>query len=271
MIFFIIFVTILILFCIIYLMYIQYNEDKQVTYLNGKLDGKLPNILYLIIYNENNEYERKMKKVLEKYVHKFNHITTYFVTLKQLNKPFIIEGDVIYINGTESFIPGILYKTVKTLQILTTNKEYDYILRGNISTVINLHKLTNILKLNNTRNIYGGGWIGVTFPMHWSDLSDIKFIGTKFSIGTSIIFDKISLKFILDNINKLNYDIIDDVSFGILMKDNKNVSYIEYPGYKTNWSDDYKHIVFYRNKSNNRHNDTNKMSKFVDYLNKIHQ
>ena len=277
---FMILISIIIIISI--LLFIKYNrhiENNYIKQLNSPLHGKLPKILYLIIYNENSEYERKMKKILEKYVHKFDHITTYFVTMKQLNeKNYIIKNNIIYINGDESYIPGILHKTIKALQILTNDDKYDYILRGNISTVIDLHKLTNILKINNKKNIYGSSFM-FTFPLNciilmyslaWPnptfEINDIVYINTKFASGTNIILDKISLKYLLNNVKKLDYNTIDDKAIGILMQNNKNVSYINYPGFR--WNDDYKHIIFYRNKSNDRYEDISRINKFIDYLNR---
>jgi hypothetical protein len=63
--------------------------------------------------------EVEMKKVLERYVYNFSNIDTYFISLKQLNKiECIIDGRTVYINGKESFIPGVLHKTIEALKLL---------------------------------------------------------------------------------------------------------------------------------------------------------
>ena len=227
---------------------------------------KLPNILYVIIYNENVDYERKMKKILEKYVHKFSHITTYFVTMKPMDNFHMIQQNIIYINGNESLIPGILYKTIKALQILTLNHKYDYVIRGNISTIINLNKLAKILQVNDKTNIYGSGFmheLGNIDPMY--GITDFTYFGIKYASGTNIILDKISLSYLLNNENNLDYNIIDDVAIGALMRDNKTVSYINYPHFNYN-SNNYKHVIFSRNKRNDRMDDVIEMKKFIDYL-----
>ena len=82
--------------------------------------------------------------------------------------------------------------------------------------------------------------------------------------------DKISVKYLLDNINKLRYDIIDDVAIGLLMKSNKDVKYYEFPGYSFNsfysLNKNFEHTIFYRNKTDNRYDDIKTMTNFVNYL-----
>lgn len=227
-----------------------------------------PKILYLILYNESTDYERQMKQVLDKYVNKFSHITTYYVAFKKLNnRVYEINGNIIYLNGAETYIPGILDKTVKALKLLTENNNYDYIIRSNISTVINLDKLTELITNVKDTNIYGTGRF--IFPFY----SENNLDSTQFASGTSIILDKISLNYLLNNVSKLRYDIIDDVAIGLLMKSNTNVKYYEFPGFYNNYevfrkqlSNPFEHIIFFRNKTNNRYDDINSMNDFINYL-----
>ena len=259
--------------------------NENVKNLNKPLSTyeKLPKILYLILYNENLDHENEMKRVLDRYVNNFSHVKTYFVAFKKLNnKEYEINGNTIYFNGIESYIPGVLDKTIKTIRLLTTNLTYDYLVRSNISTVIDLTKLTNLLANIKNTNIYATGWT----------LVGCKKCGPKnfllsYASGTSIILDKVSAKYLLDNADKLRYDIIDDMSIGLLMKSNKGVKIYEFPGFKFNKinnikllynyvnspklildSDPYafKNIIFYRNKTKNRYHDIIKMNNFVNYL-----
>ena len=48
---------------------------------------------------------------------------------------------MIYIKGEETFIPGILEKTLLAIKISSKNFTYDYIVRTNISTLVNYIKL----------------------------------------------------------------------------------------------------------------------------------
>jgi len=51
-----------------------------------------------------------------------------------------------------------------------------------------------------------------------SGIIDNRYSGTYFLSGTSMIFSKNSFKLIMDNIDSIDYSIVDDVAFGVLMK-----------------------------------------------------
>lgn len=232
-----------------------------------------PNILYLIIYNEKTFYENEMKKALERYIYKFDHITPYFICFKSLDKmEYEILDNTIYFHGKETMLPGILDKTVKALQLLTKYNEYDFIIRSNVSTVINLNKLTVMLQklLNDKKkNIYASGYMINRRLNSVEKTANNNTLLLQYASGTNIILDKVALNFLLKNQDKLPYKVIDDTAIGILMKKNNGISYITFPNFKTNLSQDYANIVFYRNKTaSNRKLDVQKMNKFISYLNK---
>lgn len=274
-------IIVLIIIISFILCYNQIQSNNQIKNLDKPLSTyqKLPKILYLILYNENVDYERQMKQALDRYVNNFNHIKTFFIAFKRLNKEYEINGNVIYFNGSESFIPGILDKTIKALKLLTKIYDYNYVIRSNISTVINLTKITNLLAQNKNTNIYYGGFI----IMHICMKCNLKI--TQFISGTSIILDKISTNFLLNNVDKLRYDHSDDVAIGLLMDLNEGVKKYELPGLALNTTpvldfvynlikfpeyilnlDYYDLIIFYRNKSKDRYNDIKSMNQFIDYL-----
>ena len=80
-------------------------------------------ILHIIIYSNSKfsdnikegTYEN-MQKLLSNYYKKFNdNVTTYFVKYNEYVKSiygseYYIENGIIYINGKESYVPGILKK-----------------------------------------------------------------------------------------------------------------------------------------------------------------
>ena len=109
-------------------------------------------ILNLILYNENEEYERQMKKELEKYLKKFEFVSFYFITFRDQEQNIEIENNCFYLKGKEGFIPQCLDKTLIALEYFL-NKSFDYIVRSNISTIINFNYFPFKEKL---QNIYSG-------------------------------------------------------------------------------------------------------------------
>lgn len=260
-------VLILLVCIIIYYNLCKINNDIKNLDKPLSMYKKLPKILYLIIYNENTDYEKKMKEVLDKYINNFCHITAYYITFKKLDKKYEINGNIIYFDGTETSVPGILDKTIRGIKLLANNYEYDYMIRSNISTVVNFIKLTHLLANIKETNIYGTDKFIVSLHFCRGLACDTKDIYIQFASGTCIILDKISLEYLLNNINKLRYDIIDDVAIGLLMKSNNDIKYYEFPGFSSNsTNNNFEHIIFYRNKTGNRYNDIKTMNNFINYL-----
>ena len=145
------------------------------------------------------------------------------------------EKQIIFLKGEETFIPGILEKTIKSFKIITQMfPEYDYIVRSNISTIVNLKLLREKLYQYETPILYGGyirdlQWCG-------SGITTSCFFGTLFASGIGIIFSKSTINIILDNTHLLRYDIIDDVALGVLFKEHfpkiaNNVYYLKETDY----------------------------------------
>jgi hypothetical protein len=236
-------------------------------------------ILILFIYSENNIYN-KMMNLQRKYIHKFNEVVSYFVQMRENQLSEIeIENDVIFVKGEETYL-NILYKTVKSIEYLFEKKNYDFLIRTNISTIINIPKLINYLTyINPKEHIYTGG--SFFWDLQWIDnksgVTDKTFWGTRFIGGTSITFSAETIKNILNNKNNLIYDIIDDVSFGIYIKKylpiaiqngEKNLSQIYYTNIekKEQLINCYMNYEFYRNWHCDRNNDLLLMELLITLL-----
>jgi hypothetical protein len=126
------------------------------------------------------------------------------------------ENNMLYIRGKETYVPGILHKTVSAFQFVhLLDKKYDYIIRTNISTLVNFEKLSEELRKNPID--YGAGRY-MTICNRWRDyksgINDGRYKGLVFPSGTCIIFsDKLFHKMI-DKIHLIDYSVIDDVSIG---------------------------------------------------------
>lgn len=232
-------------------------------------------ILHIIIYSNSKfsddikegTYEN-MQKILNIYYKKFNdNVSTYFVKYNEYvkstyGKEFYIENNIIYIDGKESSIPGILEKTLLAFKYLN-NFDYDYLIRSNISTIIEFNRLISYLE-KNPIDYYGAGKL-VNLQWTGGGIFDSTWYSTLFASGTSIIFTKKAVDEIVNNMNLVRMDIIDDVSLGIYVREHKNITPIEinqkhfyevphFSKYSNSISQfiefikNNKDIIFYRNK-----------------------
>ena len=249
-------------------------------------------ILHLILYSNisdgiNNEdiiYE-KMKNIQEQYYNIYEpNVKTYYIKYNKNddNHEYVLQGNILHINGDESNIPGILDKTIKSLEYFK-NIKYDYLVRSNISTIINFENL--ICELHkNPINFYGGGTL---IDLQWkgNGINDETFFGTLFAQGTSIILTNEAANFLLENKDLLKYDIVDDVSIGIFMKENRKdflpeeidkKYYVIMPCFLYQIDNKYenikshyenRNIIFYRNKHiNDRNLDFMQMNILISLL-----
>jgi hypothetical protein len=210
-------------------------------------------ILHLVLYSRNIHYDM-MKTITEQYYKKFNNVDTYYYLFD--NELDGIYNNIVYIKGNDTFVPGILTKTIKAFEKFNEFENYDYVIRSNISTLVNFTLLSNYLKNNIV--MYGGGLI---FDLQWCDYScgitDKTYWGTHFVSGTCIILNRETACNILKNLHLLNYNIIDDVAIGVLLKNlNINITNIgQFIYCNKHFCNISNNIIFYRNKNIDRNDD----------------
>lgn len=174
-------------------------------------------IIILIISSQATHYDQ-MKEIWKKYMNKHANIKCYFIEFDNdidVNTVLDEMNNTIYVKGNESYIPGILDKTIKSIQhIVLSNVEFDYILRTNLSTFVVLDKLYNYL-LNNP--IDYGGPLGIisNFTQYKKYLDEIDETNRFFPSGTGILMSKIAVNKLLENIP--DYTFIDDLSIGLVL------------------------------------------------------
>ena len=232
-------------------------------------------ILNLVIYSYNEIYEQ-MYKLTSSYYSEFSNVDTIYICYKnnKNNKNTEENKNILELDGEESIVPGVLDKTVKALLYFSYDikEKYDYVIRSNISTVIEFKKLNKLLL--NERIDYGGGLINT---LNWLDppsgIINKKYFGTKFVSGTCIIMSKNTVLSILSKQDLINYTIIDDVSIGILIKnyfpdisikDLKNFVFVN--NINNAILKVYKNYIFYRHKTKNRKNDIINMTHIINLI-----
>lgn len=228
-------------------------------------------LLNLIIYSTDIPEYEEMYKIQSAYLKKIG-IEHYFLIFSEnmfgIDKNMIFHDNIIYFKGKENLIPGVLLKSLYGMEFF--NNDYDYIIRSNISEIINFDLLRD--KLSKNSFDYGGSQYK---KLQWLDyragILDKTFWGHKFVQGNAIIISNNFKNLIVQNKNRiLNYKVVDDVAFGLLYDDLRsehNLKDVITFEEKIN-TDKYKEgIVFYRNKhSYDRKIDVVNMKKICDEI-----
>ena len=240
------------------------NKPSKMKYIN------------LVLYSDDKEYN-EMKEITQKYYKKFENVKTmYYKYDEKMNEEYLMEGDVLKIKGKETYVPGILEKTVKAMEYVE-NDEYDYLVRSNISTIVDFKLLDEELK--KTPIEYGGGLINNLQKLDVNaGIKDNTHFGLNYVSGTAIIMSKNTLKEMIKQKDKIDYKMLDDVSIGLLMRFLKKEPVLVkegsflmvYEGEENiikNISN--KSYIFYRNRNPDRKTDVKQMRIIVDYLLKM--
>jgi hypothetical protein len=237
-------------------------SNKNIENMENNL---YPRILHLVLYSEDPNYDA-MYRVTREYYKRFNNVTTIYYKFSD-RKEVHIEQDMMYIPGNETYIPGILEKTVKAMKKIQHETSYQYIVRSNISTLINFNLLSQYL-VNNSFE-YGGGLIN---NLDWDyynkeGIVDSNYIDCKYVSGTAIIMRWDFFQQFMNHVDSIDYRAIDDVAIGLLIKKffpNITPYHIDSFIYVNKKKDIKPNIIFYRNRTNNRKNDVNMIKSIIN-------
>jgi hypothetical protein len=160
-----------------------------------------------------------MHEITGPYYQQFKDVTTvYYSYQEDLEEPFKQEGDRLLIKGKEEYGPAIMEKTVQAFEYFqSTLSTYDYVVRSNISTIIRFDLLQK--ELMNQTIAYGG----FMKDLQWTDPScgihDSRWFGTLYASGICIIFSSNTIIQLLEHRHLINKEVIDDIAFGIFVKE----------------------------------------------------
>jgi len=237
------------------------------------------NFLILILYNETKLY-KSMYELLVKHYNKYNSVKFHFIELMEYEFPVT---DVIAFNdyhrlifrGSDSLYPGCMDKTIKGLEYERENiynGKYDYIIRTNISSIINIKLLADNINslpvkydyMGSIENLYRYGNI----------VPNDELASKHYASGTMIVMNPHFAKLIMNNkqfFSDNNYydDFIIGVfankfaaAYNITMNFTTFKHMVNNPGYDPN-------IVLYRNRSGNESDsdrtiDVKNMAKIIE-------
>lgn len=112
---------------------------------------------------------------------------------KEINIP---KENIIITNTKEDTIPGILKKTIISMQYIVNNYDYDFFFRTNLSSFLIIENLIKIKNNLPSNNVFAG------------------VLGKDFVSGSGFWLSKDVVNYILENKSSINYSIIDDVAIG---------------------------------------------------------
>lgn len=207
----------------------SYRIDNKITELTEELtfyESLLKRRIVILILTSPG-YE-EYNRIMESYLNNFEIEFYFYCYSSQYTEIKIIEHN-IYIPGEETFIPGILNKTIDVLKMF---QDYDYVIRLNSTTFINLNKLSlgneNFsCKTRNNTDYYGymnsislnqNDKYGVTYNFLE------KYGSFAFVSGKCIILSKNAIKYYLSN--EINMKVMDDISLALSFKDKYKVEHI---------------------------------------------
>lgn len=255
--------------CITITIYMAYTPFKRIHMIPPGFQyhiippKKYPTIMHLVLFSHGEEYD-EMYNITKQYYQQFHNVTTIYYTFSESNRDAYQMDGILYLPGEETYIPGILDKTIKAFEFVK-DKSFDYLIRSNVSTIINFNNLSSIIT---QYPITVGG--GMVYKHTWGGKNHERY-NTIYPHGTSMILSKPMLMELLDEKDQINYNIIDDLEIGhVLEREYPSLPFYSFQHYfayvdeKTNMDQlDYKNIIFYRNKSEDRKQDIQNMKEIV--------
>ena len=219
-------------------------------------------IIHLVLFSPNFPYHDMMKITRSFYQQFQPWVTTiYYCFDPTLEQDHLWDSNemILRLRGTETYVPGILLKTLLAIQFATTTfSEFDYIVRSNVSTIVDFRYL--FLEMKEQSFEYGGYFIN---DLQWIDpaggVVDETWFGTNYASGTCILIGRnLALKMVSD-MNLFRTDLVDDLSIGVYMK--------EHCPHIPIWTCSKKFPWFYRNRQKKRANDLETMQKIIYKIN----
>jgi len=181
-------------------------------------------IIFLIISSNNEEVYLQMKELQPSIYNLYSNQIKYFFIENQsdLNNDVIEENNYLYINGSESFIPGIYQKSIKAIEYVTNNYSFDYVIRTNLSTIWNMDNLFTFLDSQSKEKFAGGyafqGFISGTGIIMSRDVGILVYS----NLNSSYIGDDLAISQTIQSQNINLYD-IQEYKWGFLIPRNDNL------------------------------------------------
>jgi hypothetical protein len=162
----------------------------------------------------------EMYNITSKFYNLFDDVDTYYVCMDpKLGSDFLIDGDLLWIRGSESLVPGVLQKTIDAILRFDLTK-YDFIVRSNSSTVIDFYQFLGCVPvlLDKKVNYLCVNKINVARLDPLCGIHDSKYFGLNYASGTMIVMSREAAVNMIAKRHFLDYAVIDDVAIGAFFK-----------------------------------------------------
>ena len=169
-------------------------------------------VMHLVLYNPDAKYKAMYYHTRNWYKQFENDIETWYYSYSNsVSQPtFDKENMTILLPGQESYIPGILKKTMAALRI-ATQRGFTLLIRSNISTVLNFHHLLACVQEQTSKvHFYGGPHIMMSEKVHGHSFVFVQ--------GTCMVFSPRTVNVLLKYESDLNLEIEDDRAIGLLLE-----------------------------------------------------
>jgi hypothetical protein len=156
-------------------------------------------------YEPFSEHYESQRKLWQEYMNLDPEIKCYFLRCKNdLLKTIEVdnENNIIYIKGNESYIPGILIKTLKAMEYVYNNFDFKYLIRTNISSFWDFKTFKKVF--NNYQDNLVKAPIGLE--------GHVPFPG-----GSGMVISRDVVGLMASNQYYFNYHIIDDRAIGLFL------------------------------------------------------
>lgn len=193
---------------------IRVTEIKNLDELNPLLTKpKTKNLKILVLIVASNQLQAwiDLQSIWKKYMHKDkNHFECYFVRADiNLIKPFELDRENITVKVEDSYVPGILNKTISSLEAFYSRlDEFDYVLRTNVSSFYVFPRLLTYIQKLPEKNCYAA----YPYAAYYHKYGKINFgSGAGFIISSDVAKKIVASK---DEISKYSDLFPDDVVIG---------------------------------------------------------
>lgn len=174
-------------------------------------------LLVLIIASDNHPVFLELQGIWRAYMHLDpKHVTAYFLKgdpdLKTASE---IRGDVLYTKVLDDYQPGILKKTIFSMEALSDKLDtYDYVLRTNLSSFYDFPNLLSYLQTAPKQGYYSA------LPMLPSHNLPVDVHNTPFGWGAGFVLSPDLVKMMVNQKEELferSHCIPDDVAIGVFL------------------------------------------------------
>ena len=162
------------------------------------------NIIILIIASNDGKFI-EMQEIWKRYWKKHPRIKCFFIKNDpNLSENILLLEDTIYYKSEESIRPGVLHKTVYSIEYCLNHFEFDNIFRTNLSSMLDLYKMYDYITHNAIFDY------GALIGEEW----DTKQL---FGSGCGFFLSKYACQYLVKNAYLLKTEEMDDVAIGILV------------------------------------------------------